>query len=77
MDTKPPMFDIEDSEDIELEDNETDSSQLVKAKRTGKIKAKRNKAGITKDTIRKAIFIGLTVTIIGGLIVAYITKNYM
>lgn len=77
MGTKPPMFDIEDSEDIELEENETDSSQLVKARSTGKLKAKRNKAGTTKDSIRKALFIGLVVTIIGGLIVAYIAKNYI
>ena len=45
-----PMFDIEDSEEIDLTRNETSSEKLLKAKNVKKLKAKDNKAGISNNS---------------------------
>ncbi len=78
MGNKNPMFDIDESEDIKLHDNETSSDQLLKARRSKTVEAIGNKAGVTKkQTVVKTFISGLIMTIVGGIIVAFIVKHYI
>ncbi|MDP8635144.1 hypothetical protein QZQ04_10350 [Serratia marcescens] len=78
MSENKPMFDIEESEDVELIDNETSSDQLLKSRKNKTVKATGNKAGaVKKQSTAKTIFIGCVSTIIGGIVVALIVHNYI
>jgi hypothetical protein len=78
MSENKPMFDIEESEDVELIDNETSSNQLLKSRKNKTVKATGNKAGVVKkQSTAKTIFIGCASTIIGGIVVALIVHNYI
>tara|TARA_B110000211_G_C14011829_1_gene523504 strand:+ start:835 stop:1077 length:243 start_codon:yes stop_codon:yes gene_type:complete len=45
-----PMFDIEDSKDVELENNKTSKETLAKIKKVEGFKAKNNEAGIERES---------------------------
>jgi hypothetical protein len=47
-----PMFDIEDSKDIDLENNKTSKETLAKIKNVEGLKAKGNEAGVEKEVCK-------------------------
>lgn len=51
--SKKPMFDIEDSPDVILEDNRTNRDQIARVARSPRFKGRRNNAGETTGSTPK------------------------
>lgn len=49
-----PMFDIEDSSDVELDGNKTNREKLAKVKKVDGFKAKNNEVSVEQKTLQSA-----------------------
>ena len=69
-----PMFDIEDSERVRLKENETASSQMLRARRVVDLAAVSNRALGTSDPKRDGSWFRdhIVVACVGGLLVVLI-----
>lgn len=78
-----PMFDIEDSKNVNLTGNKTTSEDFLKAKNVGNINAANNEAKSAMDAPKPGVFAWIMehiaatflTTVLAGLVLAWLTKK--